>query len=87
MLYLNLHLEVGLEVGKEREEDGERELKDLRHRGDSVLGQGHTQVLLDGVNEHFIGLENGPGILQDGQQQLEGQDLRSQLVGPEAEAA
>lgn len=74
-LYLNLHLEVGLEVGQESEEDGERELKDLRHRGDSVFGQGHTQVLFDGVDEHFIRFENGPGVLQDGQQQLEGQDL------------
>lgn len=74
-LYLNLHLEVGLEVGQESEEDGERELKDLRHRGDSVFGQGHTQVLFDGVDEHFIRFENGPSVLQDGQQQLEGQDL------------
>lgn len=37
MLYLNLHLEVGLEVGQESEEYGERKLKDLRHRGDSVF--------------------------------------------------
>lgn len=66
-LYLNLHLEVGLEVGQESEEDGERQLKDLRHRGHSVFGQGHTQVLFDGVDEHFIGLKNGPGVLQDGQ--------------------
>lgn len=83
--YLDLHLEVGLEVGQESEEDGERELKDLRHRGDSVFGQGHTQVLFDGVDEHFIRFENGPGVLQDGKQQLEGQDLWSQLMGPEAE--
>lgn len=66
MLYLNLHLEVGLEVGQQSEEYGERQLKDLRHRGDSVFGQGHTQVLFDGVDEHFICFENGPSILQDG---------------------
>lgn len=84
-LYLNLHLEVGLEVGQEGEEYGERELKDLRHRGDAVFGQGHAQVLFDGVDEHFIGFENGPGVLQDGQEQLERQHLGSQLVGPKAE--
>lgn len=81
--YLDLHLEVRLEVGEQSEENGKWEFKDLRHRGHAVLGQGHTQVLLDGVDEHLIGLEDGPGVLQDGQQQLEGQDLRSQLVGSE----
>ena len=74
-----------LEVGEQGEENGEREFEDLRHGGDAVLGQGHAQVLLDGVDEHLVGLEDGPGVLQDGQEQLEGQDLRSQLVGPEAE--
>lgn len=82
--YLNLHLEVRLEVGEQGEEDGEGEFEDLRHGGDSILGQGHAQVLLNGVDEHLIGLEDGPGVLQDGQEQLEGQDLRPQLVGPEA---
>lgn len=72
-----------LEVGEQSEENGEWEFEDLRHRGDSIFGQGHTQVLLDGIDEHLIGLEDGPGILQDGQEQLEGQDLGSQLVGPE----
>lgn len=73
-----------LEVGQQGEENGEGEFKDLRHGGHSILGQGHAQVLLDGVYEHLVGLENGPGVLQDGQQQLEGQDLGSQLVGSEA---
>jgi hypothetical protein len=80
--YLDLHLEVGLEVGEESEEDGERELKDFRDRGDTVLRQCHTQVLLDGVDEHLVGLEDGPSILQYGQEQLEGQYLGAQLVGP-----
>lgn len=83
MLYLDLHLEVCLEVRKESEENGKRQFEDLRHRGDPILGQSHTQVLLDGVYEHLVGLKDGPGVLQDGQQQLEGQDLRPQLVGPE----
>lgn len=83
--YLDLHLEVRLEVGEQSEENGERELKDLGHGGDAILGQGHAQVLLDGVDEHLVSLEDGPGVLQDGQQQLEGQDLRSQLMGPEVE--
>lgn len=64
-----------LEVGEQSEENGQRKLKDLRHRGDAVFGQGHTQVLLDGIDKHLICLEDGPGVLQDGQQQLEGQDL------------
>lgn len=73
-----------LEVGEQSEENGERKFEDLRHGGDTVLGQGHAQVLLDGVDEHLISLEDGPGVLQDGQEQLQGQDLRSQLMGPEA---
>lgn len=80
--YLDLHLEVGLEVGEEGEEDGQREREDLGDRGDAVLGQRHTQVLLDGVDEHLVGLEDGPSVLQDGQQQLEGQHLGAQLMGP-----
>lgn len=84
MCYLNLHLEVCLEVGKQSEEDGEGELEDFGHRGHPVLGQSHTQVLLDGVDEHLVCLENWTSILQDGEEQLEGQDLRPQLVGPDA---
>lgn len=83
VLYLDLHLEVRLEVGQQREEDGKGELEDLRHRGDPVLRQGHAKVLLDGIDEHLVCLEDGPGVLQDGQEQLEGQDLGAQLVGPE----
>lgn len=71
---------MSLEVGEEGEEDGEREREDLGDRGDAVLGQRHTQVLLDGVDEHLVGLEDGPRVLQDGQQQLEGQHLGAQLV-------
>lgn len=83
MLHLDLHLEVRLEVGQQREKDGKGELEDLRHGRDPVLGQGHAKVLLDGVDEHLVGLEDGPGVLKDGQEQLEGQDLGAQLVGPE----
>lgn len=75
MFYLDLHLEVRLEVGQQSEENGKREFEDLRHGGDAVLGQGHAQVLLDGVDEHLISLEDGPGVLQNGEEQLEGQDL------------
>ncbi len=85
LFYLDLHLEVRLEVGEQSEENGEWELEDLRHRRDAVLGQRHAQILLDSVDEHLVSLEDGPGVLQDGQEQLQGQDLRSQLMGPEAE--
>lgn len=36
-VYLNLHLQVDFEVGEEGEEDGERELEDLWHRGDTIF--------------------------------------------------
>lgn len=73
---------MGLEVGQQREEDGERKLEDLGDGRHAVLGKRHTQVLLDGVDEHLVGFEDGPGVLQDGQQQLQRQHLRPQLVGP-----
>lgn len=66
---------MGFEVGQQREEDGERQLEDLGDGRDAVLGERHAQILLDGVDEHLVGLENGPRILQDGQQQLQRQDL------------
>lgn len=62
---------MGFEVGQECEEDGQGELEDLGDGGDAVFGQRHTQVLLDGVDEHLVGLEDGPCILQDGEQQLQ----------------
>lgn len=65
--YLDLHLEVGFEVGQECEEDGQREFEDLGDGGDAVFGQRHAKVLLDGVDEHLVGLEDGAGVLQDGQ--------------------
>lgn len=83
VIYLDLHLEVRLEVGQQREEDGEGELEDLRHGGDPIFWQGHTKVLLNGIDEHLVCLEDGPGVLQDGEEQLEGQDLGAQLMGPE----
>lgn len=71
-------------MGEQSEENGEWEFEDLRHRGDSIFGQGHTEVLFDGVDEHLIRLEDGPSVLQDGEEQLQGQDLGAQLMGPEA---
>lgn len=80
-LYLDLHLQVNLEVGQQGEKDGQRELKHLGHGGDAVFGQSHAQVLLDGVDEHLVGAEHGPGALQHREQQLQGDDLGAQLVG------
>lgn len=84
-LYLNLHLQVNLEVGQQGEEDGQRELKHLGHGGDAVFGQCHAQVLLDGVDEHLVGAEHGPGALQHREQQLQRDDLGAQLVGSAGE--
>lgn len=81
--YLNLHLEVGLEVGEEGEEDGEREREDLGDRGDAVLGQRHTQVLLDGVDKHLVGAEDRPCPLEHRQQQLQRHHFGAQLMRPE----
>lgn len=80
--HLNLHLEMSFEVGQQGEEDGQRELKDFGDGGDAVFGQCHTQVLLNGVDEHLVGLEDGPCVLQDGQQQLQREHLGAQLMGP-----
>lgn len=72
-------------MGKQGEEDGEREFKDLRHGGDAVFRQRHAEVLFDGVDEHLVSAEHGSGSLQHRQQQLEGDYLGPQLVGPEEE--
>lgn len=80
-LYLNLHLQVDLEVGQQGEEDGQWELKDLRHRGDAVFGQRHAQILFDGVDEHLMGAKHWPGALQHREQQLQGDNLGPQLMG------
>lgn len=74
-LYLNLHLEVDLKVGQQGEEDGQRELKDLRHRGDTIFGQCHTQILFDGIDEHLVSAKHRPGALQYREQQLQRDDL------------
>ena len=63
LTYLNLHLEMLFEVGEEREEDCERQLEDIGDGGDAVLGERHAQVLLDGVDEHLIGAEDGARVL------------------------
>lgn len=61
---LNLHFEMMLKVGQQREEDGQRQFKHLCYRWDTVLRQRHAQVLFDGVREQFIGTENGSRVLQ-----------------------
>lgn len=83
--HLNLHLEVNLEVGEQSEEDGERELKDLRHRGDAVFRQRHAQILFDGIDKHLMGAKHGSGALQHREQQLKRDNLGPQLMGPEEE--
>ena len=51
--HLNLHLKMSLEGGEEREEGGEGQLKHLWYTGYTILGQGHTQILLDGCDKHL----------------------------------
>lgn len=78
-----MHLEMRLEVGQEGEENGQRQLEHFGDGGDAVFRQRYAQVLLDGVDEHLIGFEDGPSILQDGQEELQREDLGPQLVGSE----
>lgn len=76
---------MDLEVGEQGEEDSQRELKDLRHRGDAIFGQRHAQILFDGVDKHLVCAEHRPGALQHRQQQLQGDNLGPQLMGPAEE--
>lgn len=76
-----MHLEMCLEVGQKGEEDGQRQLEHFGDGGDTVFRQRYAQVLLDGVDEHLIGFEDGPSVLQDGQEELQREDLGPQLVG------
>ena len=80
--YLYLHLQVHFKVWKKSKKNSERELKDIRHWRDAVLGQRHTEVLLDCVDEHLVSPEDRAGVLQHGQEELQGDHLGAQLVGP-----
>lgn len=70
-------------MGEQGEEDGEGELKHLGHRGHPVLGEGHTQVLLDGIDKHLVGAEDRPCPLEHRQQQLQRHHFGAQLMRPE----
>lgn len=80
--YLNLHLQVHLELWQECKKYCKWEFKYFRDRGHTILGESYTQVLLDGCHKHFIGSEYWTSILEDWQQQMEGQNLRTQLMWP-----
>ena len=71
-----------LEVGQQSEENGQWQLKHLRNRRHTILGQGHTQVLFDGIDEHVICSEHLASVLQNGQKQLKWQDLWPQFMRP-----
>lgn len=47
-----------LEIFKQRQEDRQRQLEDLRDGRYAILGQGDTEVLLDGVDEHCVVAEH-----------------------------
>ena len=69
--YLDLRLEVLPVFRQERQEDGERELKDFADGRHAVLGQRHAQITFDGADKDFVGLESRAAILQHPQKQLE----------------
>jgi len=62
--YLDLHLQMLFEVREECQEDCKRQLKDIGDGGDTVLRERNAQVLLDSVDEHLVGAEDGACILQ-----------------------
>ena len=73
---------MGLEGGEKSEKDAETQLKHLRHVGHPVLGERHTEVLPDGADEDLIRAEDGAGVLENGEKQLQREDLGAKLVGP-----
>lgn len=72
-------------MGEQGEEDSQRELKHLRNRGDAIFRECHAQILFDGVDEHLMGAKHWPSTLQHRQQQLQGDNLGPQLMGPAEE--
>ena len=80
--YLYLHLQMSFEGRKQRQENGEREFKHFRNTGDPVLRQGHTQMVFNCANKHLISTEHRTRILKNRKQQLEAQNLGTELVRP-----
>lgn len=72
-------------MGEQGKEDGKRQFKYFRHRGDPVFRERHTQVLFDGVHKHLMGSKQRSSTLQHWEQQLQGNHLWAQLMGPERE--
>ena len=75
------YLEVGGQNGEEQEEDAQREVGDLRVGVQRVGAEGEHQVLFDGAHKHVACLEDAARVLQQVQQQLQGQDLGAQGSG------
>ena len=76
-----MHFEVSLKGGEKSQEDCQREFKHCRHWWNTIFGESNTQILLDGCHKHFMGAEHRTSILKAGQQQLERQNLGTQLMG------
>lgn len=55
---------------QEGKENGQREFKHLWYSTNAILGEGHAQVLLDGIDEHLISSEDWPSVLEDGEEKL-----------------
>eukprot|EP00968_Pinguiococcus_pyrenoidosus_P016884 scaffold1642_cov252-Pinguiococcus_pyrenoidosus.AAC.2 len=82
---LDLRLALGLEVVQDRQEELQGSADDRRHAGRTVSEQRRTEVVLHGENEAAVRLEGGAGVLEGGQQQLQGELLRGEThdVRPE----
>jgi hypothetical protein len=70
------HLEVDLEVGNEEQEHVECQLEDPWQGRDAVDADRRAQISLESDVDQAVGvLEGGTSRLQDGEDQLEGEDL------------
>lgn len=78
--HLDLHLQVHLEIRQQRQKNGQRQFEHLRNGTDAVLRQCDAQILLDGRDEHVVGTKYGTGVLEDGEEELEGEDLGAEFV-------
>lgn len=64
--YLDLHLQMCLEVWQQSKEYRKRQLKNFWNRWDSIFWECNTQILLNSINKHLICSENRSCILQNG---------------------
>lgn len=56
---------------QEREKNGQGQMENSEHTGYSILGEGNTEILFYGIDEHLVRLENWTRILEDGEKEFQ----------------